>query len=52
MKMTTNTYVREIFTSVGSTRFLAGGSRDNCLNSALKDVAQLKGLDEVTEERT
>lgn len=43
------TNIGEIFTGVSSTGFLAGSSRLNGLDGTLEDIAQFKGLDEITD---
>ena len=42
-------YLGEVLTRVGATGLLAGGSAGDGLYGALEEVAELEGLDEVTE---
>lgn len=41
------TYVGEVLTGVSATRLLTSSSRDDSLDSALKEVTELKGLNKV-----
>ena len=43
------TYVGEVLARVRTTRLLAGRSGSDGLRRALEEVAELEGLDEVTE---
>ena len=45
---TEGTDLREVLTGVRTTRLLASSGGSNGLNGTLEDVAELKGLDEVT----
>ena len=45
-----STYLGVVLTGVGTTGLLAGGSGGDSLDGALEEVAELEGLNEVTEE--
>lgn len=49
--ITTNTYFRVVFASMCTTGLLTSSSRRDGLNGALKNVAKLKSLDEVTKPK-
>lgn len=39
------TYIREVFTSMSATRFLARSSSSDGLDGALKEITELEGFD-------
>ena len=48
--MKRETYVRVVLTRMRATRLLAGGGSGDRLRRALEEVAELEGLDEITEQ--
>ncbi len=44
-----DTNIREVFSSVRSTRLFTGSSSSDGLDGALKNVTEFEGLDKVTE---
>lgn len=48
MEIVCGTYVLVVLTGMGTTALLAGGGSNNGLHSALLDVAEFEGLNEVT----